>query len=387
MGDEIHLWAPGLRGFGGGIGAFNRELAVALAATNPVRLAGKLDVSGLWRALPLRGSARVWNRVRTVHFAAAVAGMALRNRPRLVVAAHVHFSPLAYAIRRLLRTPYAVIAYGVEVGQHLSWGRLRALGRADSVWTISRWTRLRLLASGVPDERIRLVPPTVDDERFRVDKGGTELRFRHSIPSDAKVVLTVARLEASEGYKGCDRLLMALPAVRQAIGPVRYLVVGGGDERSRLEAQARALGVEGQVTFCGFVADDDLPEYYNLADAFAMPSTGEGFGIVFLEAMACGTPVLGGDADGSSDALADGELGALVNPDSTVAIADGIVQLLLRRGPSLWFDPTRLRARCLELHGREPFRRRVRDAVLSMNPCLPSNGSFARGSRPWPSGE
>ncbi len=363
---ETHLWAPGFTAFGGGVAAFSRELALAVSNETTVRLAGKLDVGGTWHGLPLQGSGRVTPRLRTMHFTTSLIASALRRRPGLIISAHVNFGPVAQALRRALGTPFALTAYGVDVNEHLSGARLRALRTADSVWSISQWTTQRLLARGVPEARVRRVPVTVADDRFTIGAAPAELRERHSIGDDERVVLTIARLDASEGYKGCDRLMEALPAVSRAVGRVRYLVVGRGDDLPRLQAVSAGLRFDGHVTFCGFVSDEDLPGYYRLADAFAMPSAGEGFGIVFLEAMACGKPVLGGNRDGTCDALADGELGLLVDPHSVDAIADGLVRLLLRRGPALWFDPPRLRGRCLELYGRNAFRSRVREALQSL---------------------
>jgi glycosyltransferase involved in cell wall biosynthesis len=126
-----------------------------------------------------------------------------------------------------------------------------------------------------------------------------------------------------------------------------------------LEILAHGLGVSQAVTFAGFVPDEELADHYRLADVFAMPSSGEGFGIVFLESMGCGTTVLGGNLDGSVDALDGGNLGLLVDPTSNKAIADGLVSLLRREGPELWFDRSRLSSAVNELYGREAFRRRV----------------------------
>ena len=171
--------------------------------------------------------------------------------------------------------------------------------------------------------------------------------------------MTVARLSSTERYKGYDRMVEALPRVRECCGPVHFLVVGTGDDHVRVEALAHRVGVADCVTFAGFVPDDELADHYRLADLFAMPSTGEGFGIVFLEAMACGTPVLGGNQDGSVDALAGGRLGMLVDPTSIEEIADGLVSLLTKKGPALWFDPAELSTEATRAFGREAFQERV----------------------------
>ncbi len=136
--------------------------------------------------------------------------------------------------------------------------------------------------------------------------------------------MTVSRLASSERYKGQDRVIRILPRLRSEHPDIVYLVVGDGDDRPRLEALALECGVTEQVVFVGRVSQDELPDYFRLADVFVMPSTGEGFGIVFLEAMASGANVIAGNQDGSRDALGDGALGTLVAPDNLDELASAI---------------------------------------------------------------
>src|SRR4029079_12694931 len=117
-----------------------------------------------------------------------------------------------------------------------------------------------------------------------------------------------------------------------------YLVIGQGDDRARVKKMAHDFGVAHAVIFAGFVPDEEMADHFRLADVFAMPSTGEGFGIVFLEALACGTPVLAGNRDGSVDAVDKGRLGRLVDPTDVRQIANGLVDVLQRKGPELWFE-------------------------------------------------
>jgi phosphatidyl-myo-inositol dimannoside synthase len=328
-----------------------------------VRLAGKMDTTGAWNGVPLWGAAQAPPWLRTPSFAVGLIGSALRDGPHLIVCGHINFAPVAMALHRMLGIPYVILAYGIDVGPSLSHLKSQALHGAQAVWAISRWTRERVALSGVREERINLLPVTVSESAFDVGPPSEALRQRHAIGSDEHVLLTVARLEASERYKGCDQVLRSLRAIRRAVGPLKYLVVGGGDDIPRLKALAVALQIQELVTFCGFVPDDQLPDYYRMAHAFVMPSVSEGFGIVFLEAMASGIPVLGGNRDGTVDALADGELGMLVDPESSDAIAGGLISILKREGPTLWFDPCALRRRCLELYGQAAFARRLWSAI------------------------
>jgi glycosyltransferase involved in cell wall biosynthesis len=364
---DIHVWAPAFRTFGGGIGAFSRELASALAGAGArVRLYGRDDRDGEWEGFPVRGGGVVPLPLRKLAFACRVLLASLLRRPGLVVTTHVNFAPVALLARHLLGPRYVVVAHGVEIGPSLSGPRKRALRRADSVWAVSRWTRGRCAMLGVAEDRLRVISNTVDAGRFDLGQDRVALRARHGIEADANVVLTVARLDPGEQYKGYDTVLRALPLLQAAVGPVCYLVVGAGGDLARLQALTAELGVGDAVRFCGFVPDAELPGYYRMADVFAMPSRAEGFGIVFLEAMACGVPVIGGDEDGTRDALADGELGVLADPGDPRAVAAALQRLLSKEGPGTWFAPPSLRSACLATHGRPAFARRVAEALASV---------------------
>ena len=149
--------------------------------------------------------------------------------------------------------------------------------------------------------------------------------------------MTVSRLAALERYKGHDRIIAALPLIRARCPQVLYLIAGEGDDRQRLETLAQQSGVAQLVRFTGPISPQELQGIYGLADVFAMPSTGEGFGIVFLEAAASGLPIVAGNVDGSVDALADGALGTLIDPNDRLVLADAIVAGLGRgrQGKSL----------------------------------------------------
>jgi phosphatidylinositol alpha-1,6-mannosyltransferase len=148
---------------------------------------------------------------------------------------------------------------------------------------------------------------------------------------DKRVLLTVGRMDSRERYKGHDHVIAAIPDLVAKGHDICYLVVGEGDDRSRLEALARDAGVTERVRFLGLLKLQSLVETYRMADLFVMPSTGEGFGVAFLEAMASGTPAVGLDVAGARDALADGQLGTAV-PESEFAAS--IARLLDSAKPS-----------------------------------------------------
>lgn len=193
---------------------------------------------------------------------------------------------------------------------------------------VSQYTADLLRDRGVPSSRLRIVPNGTDPERFRPLDAGP-LRERLGL-TDSTVMLTVGRLVAR---KGIDTTLRALPDILDAVPDLTYLVAGTGPDRDRLEHIADTLGVRSSVHFVGHVPFDELPSYYNAADLFVMPSREEppdveGFGIVFLEAGACGVPVVGARSGGIPDAIQDGETGLLVPPVAPTALADAATRIL-----------------------------------------------------------
>lgn len=294
------------------------------------------------------------------YFAIRCVAAAVRSRPDLIVSTHVNFGPVAHTAKRLVGSPFALVAHGIDISDDLPPSVVSSLRAAKRVVCVSHWTRRRVLAlSGMRDDRLAILPNTFDEHRFTVGPKPAHLVQRYQIAPTERVILTVARLAAIERYKGYDRVIEALPALRDSHGAVRFLVVGTGDDRDRAQNLARTLGVGDSVTFTGFVPDDELPDHYRLADVFAMPSTGEGFGIVFLESMGCGTPVLAGNQDGSVDALDNGRLGKLVDPGNIHQIASGIASLFDKEGPPLWYDRDALSAATAERFGRAAFREKI----------------------------
>jgi phosphatidylinositol alpha-1,6-mannosyltransferase len=163
--------------------------------------------------------------------------------------------------------------------------------------------------AAIAPERVLVIPNTVA-EAFTP---GESLSFRAASSLEGKrVLLTVGRMDSRERYKGHDRVIAAIPELVAEGCDVAYVVIGDGDDRARLERLAREAGVSERVYFLGAVGPQHIVEAYRMADLFVMPSTGEGFGIAFLEAMASGTPALGLGVAGARDALTDSELGMAV---------------------------------------------------------------------------
>ena len=302
--------------------------------------------------------------MRTFSFASRCLRSAVRQRPARIVSTHVNFGRVAHMAKRASKTPYTLVAHGIDIHRDLPRATIAALRAADRIVAVSSWTRQSVLdLGGIDESRIAILPNTFDDTRFVVAERPAELLERYRIAPHERVIVSVARLASAERYKGYDRIIRALPSLQESSGPVRFVLAGDGDDLGRVKQLAREVGVVDKVTFAGFVPDRELADHYRLADVFAMPSTGEGFGIVFLEAMGCGTPVVAGNRDGSVDALDGGRLGQLVDPIDVESIAAGIAAVLRREGPAFWFDRNELSAAVVATYGRTAFRQKVTNAL------------------------
>jgi glycosyltransferase involved in cell wall biosynthesis len=256
-----------------------------------------------------------------LQFVALALRLALEQRPRLVLVGHPNFSGLGDLVRRLGRTPMIVFVYGVDVWQPLPPLTRRGLRAAERVISISRFTAEKAVAhNGLAPERIRILHNCLDP----VFDHAPDLTAQDGALS----LLTVARISEAERYKGHEYVLRALPGLLSSFPRLIYDVVGDGEGRPALEQLAADQGVARTVRFHGAVSEEELQRLYSRASVFIMPSAREGFGFVFLEAMAHGLPVIGGNQDATTEVVADGETGLLVVPGSTEQIAQAASRLL-----------------------------------------------------------
>lgn len=262
----------------------------------------------------------------------------IRYRPERVFCGHINLAPMVGPLCRALRIPYTLLTYGKEVWYELPDKDQKALSMADRVWTISRYSRdLAHQANHVPKEKFDMLPCVVDGSIFTPGAAPEALVERYQL-QDSRVLTTVARLWPGDIYKGVDVTIRALPKIAAAFPNVKYVVIGRGDDQPRLAKLAADLGVADRVVFAGFVPDDELIDHYRMADVYVMPSK-EGFGIVYLEAMACGIPVVAGDDDGSADPLQDGRVGWQVPYRDSEAVAAACIEALSgkdQRCDGLW---------------------------------------------------
>ncbi len=240
----------------------------------------------------------------------------------------------AWAVARLTFHPVVIYAHGEEL---TTWGRggkykaMRfALRHADRVIANSEFTRDELIKMDVNPARITLIYPGVDVARFRPGLACNDLRQSVGVGAAGKLILSVGRLSRRKGF---DQVIKSLPALVNAGLDVQYVLIGIGEDQEYLLDLARQHGVAERVHLKGHVSADELPRWYNACDVFAMPNREingdtEGFGMVFIEAAACGKPVIAGLAGGTGAAVLDGVTGLRVDGTQIGAVENALSRLL-----------------------------------------------------------
>jgi glycosyltransferase involved in cell wall biosynthesis len=328
---RILALVPDAFGGHGGMALYNRDFLSALCEHPECE-----EVVALPRVMPMPAEPLPEKlRYRTsglggrARYLTAALGQLMRDRSfDLIVCGHIALVPVALALRPWLRAPVLLELYGIDAWAPM-WRRL--IGRVDAFVSISEVTKQRFLHwSGVEARKVRVLPNAIHAKRYGPGPKPAELVSRYGLEGRS-VLLTVGRMWIEErGLKGFDRVMRLLPNLANTLPNVAYLIVGDGDGRSELEEEARRLGVADRVIFTGRIPEDEKSAHYRLADVYVMPGRGDGFGFVFLEALACGVPVVASKADGSREAVRGGELGELVDPDDLADIEAGILAALER---------------------------------------------------------
>lgn len=236
-----------------------------------------------------------------------------------LIISHIHLAPIALMVKIL--NPFCKIiiwTHGIEVWRPLGFIYRLVLNLANPIIAVSQHTKNDLMKrQGLKSSQIKIISNAVDFY-FSIPDLSLEnnIALNYQKPVGYTLFMALTRLSATEQNKHYDRVIKALGNLKKEGYLMQYLLGGKYDqqERQRLLRLAKKSGLGEDLILTGFIEDEAIPSYYRLADAFVLPSTKEGFGIAFIEALCCGLPVIAGNQDGSVDALKDGELGNLIDP-------------------------------------------------------------------------
>jgi phosphatidylinositol alpha-1,6-mannosyltransferase len=287
------------------------------------------------------------------------------RRFNCIIIGHINLAIIGCILKLLYpEKKIFVITHGIEV-----WGKLPMLQRillrrADKILSVSKFTKDKMLNRQEINEKLISIFPNTIDPFFAIPKEFKQeisLRKKYNLEQSDLVLFTLTRLSDKEKYKGYDIVVQCLPELLKTHRNIKYIIAGKYDEneKKRLDELIQKLNLQEHVFLTGFIDEEKLAAHYQMSDVYIMPSKKEGFGIVFIEAMTCGLPVIAGNIDGSVDALRNGELGTLINPDNKEEIISAINKVLLDKHNYI-NDHNSLQQKTLEYFGFPKFKERLK---------------------------
>lgn len=255
---------------------------------------------------------------------------------RVVLVSHVNLLSVGYIIKLLSpKTKLILYAHGIEVWKPLSAFRKKMLQKCDLILSVSNYTKEHMQQQyRINPAKVVVLNNCIDPYLPPAEKVKDEaLQKTYGFAGTDIILMTLTRLSSKELYKGYDHVLIAIKQLKDRFPNLKYLIVGRYDdeEKKRIDGIISKHSLEQYVVFTGYIADAELAKHYRLGDVYVMPSKKEGFGIVFIEAMHYGLPVIAGNKDGSVDALCNGRLGLLIDPDNQNEITSAIEKVILNR--------------------------------------------------------
>jgi len=289
--------------------------------------------------------------------------------PDFTICANINYSPLCYAAKKILNRNYSVTLYGIQALniKPLYKVFLESAKFINAPFEFTLDNAIKQIPA-IKDKTTILPNPLVDEEFF-IKRKPEYLLNRHYLEG-AKIILTISRLPSpsERENKGYCRVIEAMPLILKRIPNAKYVLAGGGDDLPYVEDLISKKNLKDSVILTGPIKNEEMVNYYNLADVFVFPSKTEGFpALVLLEALACGVPVVGGDQAGSDKYPWNGEVGLIVKADSINDIAVATIKILTADVPPKVLDRNHLRKTILEIYGREGYGKHLDNFINFMS--------------------
>ncbi len=255
-------------------------------------------------------------------------------KSNVVILSHINLLLAAWTIKKLSpSTTIILMAHGIEIWKPLDRRHRMMLAACDKIMSVSSFTKEKIEAlHQIATEKSFVLNNCIDPflDRPSEKKRSPDLINRYGFNDDDIILLTLTRLSVRDRYKGYGYVLESLANIVSKNKHIKYLLAGGYEpaEKKYLDELIDKYGLKENVIITGFLPDEELAAHFSLADIYVMPSIKEGFGIVFVEAMYYGVPVIAGNADGSTDALLQGKLGLLIKPDDADAITAALEKMI-----------------------------------------------------------
>ncbi len=277
-----------------------------------------------------------------------------------IIMSHINLLIIGWVIKLLFqRKKLILIAHGIEVWDKLPWYRRKMLMACNVISSVSEFTKNKIIQLNKIDTNKNSVLNNCIDPFLPTGKEFSrigQLRTELGLTDEDFVIFTLTRLASRERYKGYDQVINCLPNLINKYPNIKYIIGGSYDveEKKYVDELAAKLHVSEKIILTGFIPENELAAYFKMADLYVMPSMKEGFGIVFVEAMFYGLPVIAGNKDGSVDALLKGELGILVDPENQDALVSSIATIINDRSK---YTPDKLKL--MEHFGYDVYKKKL----------------------------
>jgi len=285
-----------------------------------------------------------------------------------IILSHINLLPIAILIKFLSsKKRIIMLAHGIEVWRNLSSWKKYFFQKHVEIWAVSDFTSQVLQHKHqISNTKIKILNNCLDPY-FNLPTNFGKPKYlleRYNLKENQPVIITISRLSSFELYKGYDMVISTIPKLLKDLPNLTYILAGKADvkERLRLNKLISSNSLQNHVLLIDFIPENELIDYFLLADIFVMPSKKEGFGLVFIEAAACGCPVIAGNRDGSKDALLNGTIGTLINPDSTKMLIYAI-QERLAKGKSQ-MQGLLLQQKCLSHFSYDRYKKQVSEFLV-----------------------
>jgi phosphatidylinositol alpha-1,6-mannosyltransferase len=291
------------------------------------------------------------------------------KKPDVIILSHINLALVGLLIKLISpKTKIWLIAHGIEVWRPVSFHKRMLLKKCSKVICVSNFTKAQMYKWHKTDPEKCVVLNNALDPFMKLPETFEKPAYllkRHGLTSANPVVFTLTRLASTELYKGHDSVLKAIAKLKLKFPGIKYILAGKYDEweGARVKHLIADHGITEQVILTGFIKEEELPDYFLTADVFVLPSKKEGFGIVFIEALACGLPVICGNADGSIDAIRNGDLGTTINPDNNNELEDCIADHL--NTPLTLEKRLHLKTMCLQYFNEQTYIDKLEKMLLN----------------------
>ena len=287
-------------------------------------------------------------------------------KSKIVILSHINLLVAAWMIKKASpNTTIILMAHGIEIWKPLTSRKLMMLAACDKIVSVSSFTKNKIIAlHQLQKERCFVLNNCIDPFLLRpsIKKRSINLVERYNINENEIVLLTLTRLSSRDRYKGYAYVLESLKEIVAENKNIKYILAGGYEdaEKQYIDKIVAKFGLQDNVVITGFLLEEELAAHFALADIYVMPSVKEGFGIVFIEAMYYRTLVIAGNADGSADALLNGKLGLLIEPENPKAITEALQKMLANREKH---EPNH--ALLMDNFGYENYKRKLEEILSS----------------------